>query len=79
VNSPNLYIQNIYRGSLSLTVRVCNNGNASAGGSSVRVEHFWSPWVWSNQSVHPDLYTPRFSAGQCTSVLVDWPALGLKA
>lgn len=66
---PNLYIQNIYPGSSTVTVRVCNGGSAAAPASTLRLEHFWSPWVWSNQSVQ-NVATPSISAGSCTNVLV---------
>ncbi|HEX6373329.1 MAG TPA: hypothetical protein VF006_30680 [Longimicrobium sp.] len=66
---PNLFIQNLYPGSASVTIRVCNGGTTAAPATYLRVEHFWSPWVWSNQSVH-NVATPAINAGSCTNVLV---------
>lgn len=67
--AANLFIQNVYPGSLSVTVRVCNGGSSAAPATTLRLEHFWSPWVWSNQSVQ-NVATPAINAGSCTNVLV---------
>ena len=70
-SGPNLVIYAIYPGTLSVTVRVCNNGDATAAASYLRLEHFWSPWVPSNQAVFPSVSTPSIAAGLCANVLVE--------
>lgn len=71
---PNLYVSQItpYRdgnGFLRARIRVCNNGAASAGVSTTRVEHSWGMWYEAF-----DVYTTNLPMGYCTSPLT--PVLG---
>jgi hypothetical protein len=69
VTPPDLFIANIYPGNVVATVRVCNDGTTAAPATYLRLEHFWSPWVWSNQSVQ-NIPTPAISGLSCINVVV---------
>jgi hypothetical protein len=69
VTPPDLFIANIYPGNSIATVRVCNDGTTTAPATYLRLEHFWSPWVWSNQSVQ-NIPTPPISGLSCVNVEV---------
>ena len=63
---PNLYISQILpvRDSvLKARIRVCNNGTAPAGASTLYLEH----WYGIRYEIY-DLYTTNLSAGWCTYV-----------
>lgn len=70
---PNLYIGNIFLGrdywqNQIITVHVCNNGAASAGASTTRVKHWWTPsgpWQLQWDTSTP---TPAIAAGTCTAL-----------
>ena len=70
---PNLYVGNMflgrdYWGNQIVTVHVCNNGAASAGPTTTRVKHWWSPggpWYLQWDSSVP---TQAIGAGTCTAL-----------
>jgi hypothetical protein len=69
VTPPDLFIANIYPGNVIATVRVCNDGTTAAPATTLRLEHFWSPWVWSSQSVQ-NIPTPAIAGRSCINVEV---------
>jgi hypothetical protein len=69
-NIPNLYVHSITRGTSGLdetvTIRVCNNGAATAAASTLRMDH--SYFLFADVR---DLATPSLAVGACTNLTPD--------